>query len=203
VLRSASVFQFDRQQIADRGEDEKAGVALCQLVVARHREPDEEAHIHSGVVPEESAFAPDVGGREALGEHHVDAGHVQAAAGQEQRQPPVQQLDRSGGDAAAPDHLQRHATDEQVPVAQEAAPEVAAEQVQAVVECAEHAHDGRRLARRKVEVTRRVQHQRGLQHRVAQRGEGLDEKERRGALRDPRESVGQGLQGIHQGPGWF
>lgn len=49
-------------------------------------EPDEQPDVHAGVIPEERRLALWILGRETLGEHHVDAGHVQPAAGEEERE---------------------------------------------------------------------------------------------------------------------
>ena len=145
VLRSVSVFQLnsgedDGDEVAERREDEEARVALGRLEIAGDAEPDEEADVHAGVVPEEGSFAARVLRGEALREHHVDAGDVEAAAGEEEGEADVEQRERAGRDAGATDDLQRHAPDEQIAVRKEAAAQVTAEEVQAVVEGAEHAH---------------------------------------------------------------
>ena len=139
----------DGDEIAERREDEEARVALGRLEIAGDAEPDEEADIHAGVVPEEGSFAARILRGEALREHHVDAGDVEAAAGQEEREAEVEQRERAGRDARAADHLQRHAPDEQIPVRKKTAAQVTAEEVQAVVERAEHAHQRRGLFRRR------------------------------------------------------
>src|SRR6202011_853272 len=128
----------DGDEIAERREDEKAGITLGPLEVTGDGEPDEESDIHAGVVPEESAFAARVLRGETLRQHHVDAGDVQAAAGEEEGEADVEQRGGASGNASATDHLQRHAPDEEIPVREEAAAEVTAEEVQAVVESAEH-----------------------------------------------------------------
>ena len=148
VLRSASVFHVeqgedDGDEIAERREDEEARVALGRLEITGDAEPDEEADVHAGVVPEEGSFAARILRGEALRQHHVDAGDVEAAAGEEEGEADVEQRERAGRDARATDDLQRHAPDEQVAVRKEAAAQVAAEEVQAVVEGAEHAHQRR------------------------------------------------------------
>ena len=148
VLRSVSVFQLNKarmmaHEIAERREDEEARVALGRLEIAGDAEPDEEADIHAGVVPEESSFAARILRGETLGQHHVDAGDVETAAGEEKGEADVEHRERAGRDAGATDDLQRHAPDEQIPVREEAAAQVAAEEVQAVVERAEHAHQRR------------------------------------------------------------
>ena len=73
----------DGDEVAERSEDEEARVALGGLEMAGDAEPDEEADVHAGVVPEECSFAARVLRGEALREHHVDAGDVEAAAGKE------------------------------------------------------------------------------------------------------------------------
>src|SRR5207244_4553253 len=47
----------DGDEVADRREDEEARVTLGGLEVAGDAEPDEEADIHAGVVPEEGSLA--------------------------------------------------------------------------------------------------------------------------------------------------
>src|SRR5262249_6055008 len=74
----------DGDEVAERRKDEEARVTLGRLEMPGGAEPDEEADVHAGVIPEESSFAARVLRREALGEHHVDAGDVQTAAGQEE-----------------------------------------------------------------------------------------------------------------------
>ena len=145
VLRSASVFHMDSgedngDEIAERGEDEEARVTLGRLEITGGAEPDEEADIHAGVVPEESSFAARILRGEALREHHVDASDVETAAGEEEGEADVEQCERAGRDAGAADHLQRHAPDKKFAVRKETAAEVTAEEVQAVVEGAEHTH---------------------------------------------------------------
>src|SRR5262245_56227540 len=108
-------------------------------------EPDEEADVHPGVVPEEGAFAARIFRGEALGEHHVDAGDVEPAPSEEKREADVEHCGRAERDASAPEHLQGHAPDEQVTVRKKAAAQVTAEEMQAVVEGAEHAHQRGRL----------------------------------------------------------
>ena len=91
-----SVFQLnsgedDGDEVAERREDEEARVTLGSLEITGGAEPDEEADIHAGVVPEESAFAARILRGEALRQHHVDAGDVEAAAGEEKREADVEQ----------------------------------------------------------------------------------------------------------------
>src|ERR1041385_5052098 len=105
--------------------------------MAGYAEPDEEADIHAGVVPEESSFAARIFRSESLCEHHVDAGDVETAAGEEESKADVEQRERAGRDARAAERLQCHTAHEQVAVRKEAAAQVTAEEVQAVVEGAE------------------------------------------------------------------
>ena len=124
--------------------------------MAGDAEPDEEADVHAGVVPEECSFAARILRGEALREHHVDAGDVEAAAGEEESEADVEQRERAGRDAGAAEHLQRHAADKQVAVRKEAAAQVTAEEVQAVVERAEHTHQrGGLLSRRDADASSR------------------------------------------------
>src|SRR4030095_10246349 len=99
----------DGYEVAQRGEDEEARVTLCRLEIPSSAEADEEADVHAGVIPEESSFAARVLRGEALCEHHVDAGDVEAAAGEEKREADVQHRESAGRDAPAADHLQPHA----------------------------------------------------------------------------------------------
>src|SRR6476660_934215 len=80
----------DGDEVADRSEDEKARVALGGLEMAGNAEPDEKADVHAGVVPEESSFAARILRSEALRQHHVDAGDVEAAAGEEESEADVE-----------------------------------------------------------------------------------------------------------------
>src|SRR3546814_8219383 len=80
-----------------------------------------------------------------------------------------------------------HAADEQIAIAEKASAEITAEQMQSVVERTEHAHHGGRVLDRKFEVLGRVQHQRRIQNRESQRRKDLDEEQRAGACRNPRE----------------
>src|SRR4029077_15269182 len=50
----------DGDEVAERREDEKARVTLGRLEITGDAEPDEEADIHTGVVPEEGSFAAGV-----------------------------------------------------------------------------------------------------------------------------------------------
>ena len=194
MLRSASVFQLkqgedDGDEVAERREDEEARVALGRLEVTGDAEPDEEADVHAGVIPEERSFAARILRGEALREHHVDAGDVEAAAGEEEREADVEQRERAGRDAGAADHLQRHAADEQVAVRKEAAAQVAAEEVQAVVERAEHAHQRGGLFHAEMQMLRRVEDQRRVEDGEAERREDLNEEQRGRSLRSVGETA--------------
>ena len=173
----------DGDEVAERREDEEARVALGGLEVAGDAEPDEEADVHAGVVPEERSFAARVLRGEALREHHVDAGDVEAAAGEEEREADVEQRERAGRDACAAKHLQRHAADEQVAVRKEAAAQVTAKEVQAVVEGAEHTHQRGGLFHAEMQMFRRVEDQRRIEDREAERREDLNEEQRSRSLR--------------------
>ena len=148
VLRSASVFQLNRARmmatkLPSVAKMKRLAVALGPLEVAGDGEPDEESDVHAGVVPEESSFAARILRGEALRQHHVDAGDVEAAAGEEEGEADVEHRGRAGRDAPATDDLQRHAPDEEIPVREETPAQVAAEEVQPVVESAKHAHQRR------------------------------------------------------------
>src|SRR5204862_1697833 len=94
-----------------------------------------------------------------LRQHHVDAGNVKTAAGEEASEPYVEHRERADRNAPATDHLERHAPDEEIPVREEAAAQVAAEEVQAVVEGAEHAHQRRGHFHRELQMLRCVEDQ--------------------------------------------
>src|SRR4029453_12076801 len=170
----------DGDEVAERREDEEARVTLGGLEVAGGAEPDEEADIHSGVVPEEGSLTARVFRGEALREHHVDAGDVEAAAGEEEGEADVEQRERAGGDTRAAEDLQRHASDKQVAVRKEAAAQVTAEEVQAVVECAEHAHQRGGRLHAELQMLRRVEDQ---------RREDLNEEQRSRSLRSRGEKA--------------
>src|SRR5205814_7203557 len=186
----------DGDEVAERGEDEEARVTLGRLEITGDAEPNEEADIHTGVVPEEGSFAARVLRGEALREHHVDASDVEAAAGKEEGEADVEQCERAGGDACAPDHLKRHAPDKQVAIRKEAAAQVTAEEVQAVVECAEHAHQRSGLFHAEMQVLRRVEDQRRIEDGEAERRENLNEEQRGRSLRSGGEKT---LERIHPG----
>src|SRR4029450_9158120 len=71
----------DVDEIAKRRKDEEARITLGRLEITGDAESDEETDIHAGIVPEEGSFAARIFRREALREHHVDAGDVEPAAG--------------------------------------------------------------------------------------------------------------------------
>ena len=179
----------DGDEVAERREDEEARVALGGLEIAGDAEPDEEADVHAGVVPEEGSFAARVLRGEALREHHVDASDVEAAAGEEKGEADVEQRERAGRDACAAEHLQRHAPDEQVAVRKEAAAQVTAEEVQAVVEGAEHAHQRGGLFHAEMQMLRRVEDQRRVEDGEAERREDLNEEQRGRSLRSRGETA--------------
>ena len=83
----------DGDEVADRSEDEEARVALGGLEMACDAEPDEEADVHAGVIPEKCSFAARILRGEALRQHHIDAGDVEAAAGEEEREADVEQAE--------------------------------------------------------------------------------------------------------------
>src|SRR5207245_4196322 len=95
----------------------------------------------------------------------------------------------AGGDAGAPDHLQRHAPYKQVAVRKEAAAQVTAEEVQAVVEGAKHAHQRGGRFHAEMEMLRRVEDQRRVEDGEAQRREDLNEEQRSRSLRSPGEAA--------------
>src|SRR5205085_1083616 len=82
---------------------------------------------------------------------------VQAAAGEEEGETDVEERERAGGDTRAAEHLQRHAPDKQVAVRKEAAAQVTAEEVQAVVKGAEHAHQRGGCFHGKLQMLQRVE----------------------------------------------
>ena len=80
----------DGDEIAKRRKNEEARVTLGGLEITGGAEPDEEADIHASVVPKESSFAARILRSEALRQHHVDAGDVEAAAGEEESEADVE-----------------------------------------------------------------------------------------------------------------
>ena len=179
----------DGDEVPERREDEETRVALGGLEVAGSAKPDEEADVHASVVPEECSFAARVLRREALREHHVDASDVEAAAGEEESEADVEQRERAGRDACAAKHLQRHAADEQVAVRKEAAAQVTAKEVQAVVEGAEHTHQGGGLFHAEMQMLRRVEDQGRIEDGEAERCEDLNEEQRDRSLRSRGEKT--------------
>src|SRR5207245_11761362 len=95
----------------------------------------------------------------------------------------------AGGDAGAPDHLQRHAPYKQVAVRKEAAAQVTAEEVEAVVEGAEHAHQRGGRFHAEMQMLRRVEDQGRVEDGEAERREGLNEEQRSRSLRDRGEKA--------------
>src|SRR5439155_17088601 len=179
----------DGAEVAERSENEEARVALGRLEIPGSAEPDEEANIHARVVPEEGSLAARVLRGEALREHHVDASDVEAAAGKKEGEADVEQCERAGGDTRAAADLQRHAPDEQVAVRKEAAAQIAAEEVQAVIECAEHAHQCGGLFHAEMQVLRRVEYERRVEDGEAERREDLNEEQRGRSLRSRGEKA--------------
>src|SRR5439155_7306638 len=179
----------DGDEVAERREDEEVRVALGCLEMAGDAESDEEADVHTGVVPEESSFAARVLRREALREHHVDASDIEAAAGEEESEADVEQRQRAGGDASAAEHLQRHAPDKQVAVRKEASAQVTAEEVQAVVEGAEHTHQRGGCFHAEMKMLRRVEDQGRVEDGEAERREDLNEEQRGRSLRSRGEKA--------------
>src|SRR4029079_14221569 len=110
----------DGAEVAERGEDEETRVTLRGLEAPGGAEPDKKADVHARVVPEEGTLAARVFRGEALREHHVDAGDVEAAAGKEKGEADIEQRERADRDAPATDDLQSHAPDEEIPVREEA-----------------------------------------------------------------------------------
>src|SRR6202040_3032630 len=104
----------DGDEVAERGENEEARVTLGRLEIAGNAETDEEADIHTGVIPEEGSLAARAFRGKALRQHHFDAGDVEATAGEEEGEADVEQRERAGGDAGAADDLERHSPDKQV-----------------------------------------------------------------------------------------
>ncbi|MNE03984.1 hypothetical protein D3C80_965050 [compost metagenome] len=174
----------DRRGIAQRGEQEQSAVVFGQLEIAGHGESDKEPQVHPGVVPQKGRFAPIVIRFKALGQHHINAGDVQPAAGQEHRQPPIKPPNARHGDQCTTDHLQHHAQHEQVAVAEEAPAQVTAKHMQTVVERTKYAHHGVGAAFAEAQALGGVQHQRGIQHGKTQGGKDLDKEQCPGARGD-------------------
>src|SRR5207237_3398044 len=101
----------------------------------------------------------------------------------------VEQCERAGGDTRVAEHLQRHAADEQVAVRKETAAQVTAEEVQTVVECAEHAHQRGGRFHAELQMLRRVEDQRRVKDGEAERREDLNEEQRSRSLRDLGENA--------------
>ena len=179
----------DGDEVAERRENEEARIALGGLEVAGDTEPDEEADVHAGVVPEECSLASRVLRGEALREHHVDARDVEAATAEKEGEAEVEQRERAGRDACAAKHLQRHAADEQVAVRKEAAAQVAAKEVQAIVEGAEHIHKRGGLFYTEMQMLRRVEDQRRAENGKTEGREDPNEEQRDRSLRSPGEKT--------------
>jgi hypothetical protein len=94
-------------------------------------------------------------------------------------------------DEAAAGHLQRHADDEQIAVAQQPPAHPAADQMQAVVEGAEHPHHLRRRLVAELQRLRGVEHQGGIKHRITQGRDQLDEEQHGGAGGDALQRLGE------------
>src|SRR5207253_1930096 len=119
---------------------------------------------------------------------------VEAAASKEKGEANVEQRERAGSDACAADHLQRHTPDEQFAVGKEAATQVTAEEVQAVVEGAEHAHQRGGRFHAELQMLRRVEDQGRVEDSEAERREDLNEEQRSRSLRSRGEKA---LQSFH------
>src|SRR5205814_7849100 len=82
-----------------------------------------------------------------------------------------------------------HAPDEQVAVRKETATQVTAEEVQAVVECAEHTHQRGGLFHAEMQMLRRVEDQGRVEDGEAERREDLNEEQRSRSLRSRGEKA--------------
>src|SRR4029077_14923376 len=116
-------------------------------------------------------------------------GDIEAAAGEEKGKSDVEQRGRAGRYAGAADHLQRHAADKQVAVRKETAAQVTAEEVQAVVEGAEHTHQRGGLFHAKMQMLRRVEDQGRVENSEAERREDLNEEQHSRSLRSLGEAA--------------
>src|SRR6202022_4013704 len=87
------------------------------------------------------------------------------------------------------DDLQCHASDEEIPVREKAPAEVTAEEVQAVVERAEHAHQRRGHFHRQLQMLRRVENQRRVKDGEAERRKDLNKEQRGRSLRSRGEKA--------------
>src|SRR5947199_1526882 len=88
-----------------------------------------------------------------------------------------------------------------MPVRQEAAAQVTAEEVQAVVESAEHAHQRSGHFHRELEMLRRVEDQRRVKNGEAERREDLNEEQRGRSLRSRGEKAFEKLHPAPISPG--
>jgi hypothetical protein len=179
----------DRAEVAERRENEKARVTLCSLEITGDAEPYKEPDIHAGIVPKEGPFPARIIRGEPLGQHHIDAGHVEPAAREKESEPDVEERERAGRDASAADDLERHAADKKVPVRKEPPAQVTAEEVQPVVERAEHAHQRRGHFHRQLQMLRRVEDERRIKDGEPKRRKNLNEEQNRGSLRRVGEPV--------------
>src|SRR3982751_4060966 len=127
-------------------------------------EPHEKPDIHACVIPEKCAFAARIFRGEPLRQHHVDAGDIETTAGEEKGETDVEQHERAGGDAGATEHLKCHASNKQVPIRQETAAKITTEEVQTVVEGAEHTHQSGGLFHPEMEMLRSVEDERRVEN---------------------------------------
>src|SRR5438128_296108 len=157
--------------------------------MAGDAESDKEADVHARVIPEERSFPARILRGEALRQHHVDASHVEAAASEEKCEADVEQSERAAGNASATDDLERHASYEEVAIRKKAPAEIATEEVQAVIESAEHAHQRGRFLHPEMQMLRRVEDQRRVEDGEPERGKYLNEEQRGRSLRSRGEKA--------------
>src|SRR5262249_2073959 len=158
-------------------------IALSGLEMAGGAKPDEEADVHTGVVPEKGSFATRILRREALRKHHVDTRDVEPAAGKEEGETDVKQRERAGRDEGTADHLEDHAPDEQVAVRKEPATQITAEEMQTVVKSAEHAHQRGGLLYSEIQMLGRVEDEGRVEDGEAERRKDLNKEQRGRSLR--------------------
>ncbi len=106
-----------------------------------------------------------------------------------EREPDIEHRRRPGRDARATDHLRHHAADKEIPVRKETPAQVAAEEMQPVVERAKHAHQRCRLFCREMQMLRRVEDQRRVKNGEAERRKDLNEEEHGRSLRSRGEKA--------------
>src|SRR5207248_3565542 len=106
-----------------------------------------------------------------------------AAAGKKKGEAEVEHRGRAGRNASATDHLQRHASDEKIPVRKKAPTQVTAEEMQAVVERAKHAHQRSGHFHRELQMLGRVEDQRRVKDGEAERRKNLNKKQHGRSLR--------------------